>query len=162
MKYLTLGLCSVVICLFLLSCERWDETWHLDTSWSEEISILNNEKSKKQIDSIAIIRNKNRRTFTVLSDFMKQKPIIINERNKIESFINSISLNSEVNNFSCPATDCNNLPFHIIAFDSSTMRTAYIMLLPCDDGKHSTVLNYSGAGIYWIQTPSILMSLDGG
>lgn len=158
MNCFILRLCLVVICLclFLLSCKGWDETWHLDTSWSEEISILNNEKSKKQIDRIAVIRSKKRRTFTVLSDFMKQKPFVINERDRIDSLINSISLNSEVHNFSCPITDHKYSPFHIIAFDSSTMRTAYIMLYPCDDGKHSTVLNYSKSGIYWIKTPSML------
>jgi hypothetical protein len=156
MKSFILRLCLVVVSLFLLSCEGWDETWRLDTLWSEEISILNNEKSKKQIDRIAIIRSKKRRTYTVLSDVMEQKPFIINERDRIDSLINSISSNSEVNNVSCSINDYKYFPFHIITFDSSTMRTAYIMLLPCDDGKHSTVLNYSGAGIYRIKTPSML------
>jgi len=160
MKSFILKLCLVIICFALFSCEGWDKTWHLDTFWSEEISILNNEKSKKQIDRIAIVRSEKRRTYTVLSDFMEQKPFIIHERDRIDSLINSISLNSEVHTFSCPATDHKNLPFHIIAYDSSTKRTAYIMLLPCDDGKHSTVLNYSGAGIYWINTSSMLIKMN--
>lgn len=87
---------------------------------------------------------------------MEQTPFIITDRNKIDSFINSISLTSEVDNVSCPITDRKYTPFHIVAFDSSRMRAAYIILLPCDKGEYSTVWNYDAAGLYWIQTPSIL------
>ena len=160
MKYSILKLCSVAICLFLLSCNGWDETWHLDKLWSAEISILNVEESKKQIDKIAIIRSKKRNTYTVLSEFMEQTPFVINEQDRIDSFINSISSSLEVNNDSCPITDQKCLTFHIIAFDSSTMRTAYIILLPCNDGQYCRVWNYDAAGLYWIQTPSILTKLD--
>ena len=148
-------LCTVFICLLLLSCKGWDGTWHLDRVWSAEISVLNIEESKKQIDKIAIIRSKKRRIYTALSKFMQQKPFIINERDRIDSFINSISFSSKVDNVSCPITDSKYSPFHIVAFDSSTKRTAYIILLPCDDGKYSTVWNYDDAGLYWIKTPDI-------
>ncbi len=156
MKLFFLKLCLVIICFALFSCEGWDEAWHIDTSWSEEISILNDERSKKQIDQIAFIRSNKRQIYTVLSEFMDQNPLIINKQGRIDSLINDISLNSEVNNISCSINDYKYSPVHIIAFDSSTMRTAYIILFPCDDGKHSTVWNYSGSGIYWIKTPSML------
>jgi len=150
---------GVIFCLCLASCRGWDTSWYLDRKWSAEISILDVKESKNKIDKIAIIRSKKRQIYTELSKFMEQSPQIIINQEKIRSLINSISIDAEVDNVSCSITENKYTPFHILAFDSSKMRTAYIILFPCDDGIYSTVWNYDNAGLYWIQTPSTLTML---
>lgn len=157
MKNFIVNLCVIVVCVLLSGCAGWD-TWKLDRQWSEEISILSRAESKKQVDRIAIVRSNRKRDqmYLTFAEFMKQKPLFIEDRDKIVLLLDEISWNSKLDNFHCSLKEEKDYSYHIVAFDSATMRAAYLILHPCNDGIHSRVWNLYESGIYWIKNPSIV------